>query len=102
MTNHSIYWNLLEERLMPSKEYTLLNCFKGRVLCQGRVDWEYMLPQSHNHKYLRVIHKRSGGTTYESYWFTLIYGKRIVMDIVTLKTKNGTGNWKFSGNGDWR
>ena len=31
-----IEWLLLEERILPSKQDILCNCFKERVLCQGK------------------------------------------------------------------
>ena len=59
------------------------------MLCQGQGYWESKLPQIHKHKDVRVMNKRSGGTTYGSYWLTFIYRKEIVIDIVTLKPKMG-------------
>ena len=55
MTNNSIEWILLEEKLKPSKDNISWNHFKGRMLCQ--VDWESILSQIHNHKSVIVMHK---------------------------------------------
>ena len=60
-----------------------------RVLCQGKEYWASVLPQIHNNRSVRVMHKSSGGTIDGSYWFTLKYIKDRLMDAVTLKPKKG-------------